>query len=94
MTDTPDDIRRRMEMAAAAMDYETARRLRDQLSLLRGGAPGEDVADVDTTGLTRQRPGRMGLGTSRQRVTPPDGWRPPSRPDPMTSDTARPRRRR
>jgi hypothetical protein len=26
----------------------------------------------------------MGLGTSQSRVTPPDGWVKPRKPDPMT----------
>lgn len=89
MTSRLDDLRRRMEAAAAAMDFELAGRLRDELSLLRGaaGAP----APIDPTGLDRQQPGRMGLGTSQQRVTPPPGWRPPKKPDPMTRGRARPR---
>jgi hypothetical protein len=76
-------MRLQMEAAAAALDFEEARRLRDQLSLARGAEPGADVA-ADLTGITRQQPGRMGLGTSQQRMTPPPGWRPPAKPDPMT----------
>lgn len=76
-----------MEAAAAALDFEEARRLRDQLNLLRGGAAAEDVADVDTSGLTRQQPGSMGLGTSQQRMSSPPGWQPPPKPDPMTRST-------
>ena len=94
MTDEIDELRRRMEAAAAALDFEEAQRLRDRLNLLRGGAPAEAVADVDTSGLTRQQPGRMGLGTSQQQVTPPAGWRPPPKPDPMTKGRSRPRGRR
>ena len=74
-----EDLRRRMEEAAAALDFETAKRLRDQISLLRSGG---EVAD--TEGLTRQQPGAMGLGTSQQRVVPPEGWVKPKKPDPMT----------
>jgi UvrB/uvrC motif len=77
-------IRARMEAAAAALDYEEARRLRDQLNLIRGGADAMDAEQADTSGLTRQQPGRMGLGTSQQRMTPPEGWKPPPKPDPMT----------
>jgi UvrB/uvrC motif len=87
-----DDLRRRMEAAAAALDFEEARRLRDQLNLLRGGASPEDAADVDTAGLTRQQPGKMGLGTSQQRMTPPPGWQPPPKPDPMSRATGRRKR--
>ena len=72
-----------MEAAAARLDFEEARRLRDQLSLARGAEIDPD-GDVDVTGLTRQQPGRMGLGTSQQRMTPPPGWQPPAKPDPMT----------
>ncbi|MBV9840131.1 MAG: UvrB/UvrC motif-containing protein [Sphingomonadaceae bacterium] len=84
MTDSIEDVRRRMEAAAAGLDFEEAKRLRDILNLLRGGAAPEAVTDLDTSGITRQQPGSMGIGTSRQRVTPPPGWRPPPKPDPMT----------
>ena len=77
-------LRRQMEAAAAAMDFETASRLRDQISVLRGG--GESA---DTSGLTRQQPGAMGLGTSQQRMTPPPGWVKPKKPDPMTKGRKR-----
>ncbi len=83
MTDI-EDLRRRMEEAAAALDFETAKRLRDQISLLRAGG---EVAD--TEGLTRQQPGAMGLGTSQQRVVPPEGWVKPKKPDPMTKGRKR-----
>jgi len=74
-----------MEAAAAALDFEEARRLRDAIVLLRGGASPEEADAADTSGLERQRPGRMGLGTSQQRVTPPAGWKKPAKPDPMTA---------
>ena len=83
MTDKIEQLRLRMEAAAAALDFEEARRLRDQLSLARGADAGDDV-EPDVSGLTRQQPGRMGLGTSQQRMTPPPGWQPPTKPDPMT----------
>jgi hypothetical protein len=84
MTDGIEELRRRMEAAAEALDFEEARRLRDAINLIRGGAAPEEVEGVDSSGLIRQRPGGMGIGTSRQRVTPPEGWRPPRKPDPMT----------
>lgn len=93
MTDEIDDIRRRMEAAAAALDFEEAKRLRDRMSLLRDGAAAQDIGDIDTSGLTRQRPGAMGLGTSQQRVTPPEGWTPPPKPDLMTKGRSRRRGR-
>ena len=81
----------RMERAAAALDFEEARRLRDRISLLRGGASMASAEMAETDGLTRQQPGAMGLGTSQQRMTPPAGWKPPPRPDPMTRGRSRKR---
>ena len=92
MTGTIEELRRRMDAAAAAMDFEEASRLRDRISLLRGAEPGA-AAEIDTAGLERQQPGRMGLGTSQQKVTPPPGWKPPKMPDPMTSQRSRSRSR-
>ena len=86
-------LQREMEEAAAALDFERARLLRDRLNLLRGGAAPEEVAVADTAGLERQQPGRMGLGTSQQRMTPPPGWQRPKKPDPMTRATGRRRRK-
>ena len=84
-----EDLQHRMEKAAAALDFEEAKRLRDQLSLLRGGASAEEATAADTSGLIRQQPGSMGLGTSQQRMTPPPGWTPPKKPDPMVRATGR-----
>ncbi|MEH3038780.1 MAG: UvrB/UvrC motif-containing protein [Sphingomonas paucimobilis] len=86
MTETIDTLRAEMEAAAAAaMDFETASRLRDRINLLRGGAAPQAAQAADTSGLTRQQPGAMGLGTSRQRVEPPAGWTPPKKPDLMVT---------
>ncbi len=74
-----------MAKAAAAQDYEAAGRLRDEIHALRNGEP----IEADLSGLTRQQPGAMGLGTSQQRVTPPDGWVKPKKPDPMTKGRSR-----
>jgi len=63
---------------------KTVAELRDRISLLRAG--GEDA---DPAGLTRQQPGAMGLGTSRQQVEPPAGWVKPKKPDPMTKGRKR-----
>jgi len=93
MTETLEDLRRRMEAAAAAMDFEEAGRLRDRISLLRGQAEPTDAADIDPSGLARQQPGKMGLGTSQQRMTPPAGWTPPIKPDPMTRGRSRTRKK-
>ncbi|WP_206241334.1 UvrB/UvrC motif-containing protein [Novosphingobium terrae] len=84
MTDSIESLQARMEAAAAALDFEEAKRLRDRISLMRGGASAEEARQADTSGLTRQQPGAMGLGTSQQRMTPPPGWKKPAKPDPMT----------
>jgi hypothetical protein len=93
VADPLEQLRLRMEAAAAALDFEEARRLRDQLSVARGVLSPSDTADIDTTGLTRQKPGQMGLGTSQQRMFPPPGWRPPTKPDPLTSGHSRRKKR-
>ena len=89
MVDKLSELHARMETAAEEMDFEEARRLRDRINLMRGGASAEEVERIDTSGLVRQRPGAMGIGTSQQRVTPPEGWKPPKKPDPMTKGTSR-----
>ena len=78
-----------MAAAADALDYEEARRLRDLIALVRGGASLDDAHAADTAGLLRQQPGAMGLGTSQQKLTPPPGWTPPAKPDPMTKGRSR-----
>ena len=72
-----------------AQDFEEARRLRDQISLMRGGAPADIANAADTSGIERQRPGAMGLGTNHQRVIPPSDWVRPAKPDPMTRGRSR-----
>lgn len=84
MTETVDDLYARMASAAAALDFEEARRLRDRINLLRGGADEDAAAAADTSGLTRQQPGAMGIGSSVPGVVPPPGWVKPRKPDPMT----------
>lgn len=94
MTSEIEAVRQNMEAAAQALDFETAKRLRDQLNLMRGGATRQDAEDSDTSSLIRQQPGKMGLGTSQQRLSPPPGWKPPVKPDLVTTGGNRPRRRR
>ena len=89
MTDTVEELQRRMDAAASALDFEEARRIRDRINLMRGGASAVEAAEADTSGLVRQQPGAMGLGTSRQRPDPPPGWKPPPKPDLMTSGRKR-----
>lgn len=74
-----------MEAAARALDFEEAKRYRDKIGAMRGGASAEAADAADYTGLERQQPGRTGLGTSQYKFTPPPGWWPPPKPDPMTT---------
>jgi len=78
-------LERRMAEAVAADDFETAAGLRDRIAALKA----KDGASL----FRRQTPGRMGLGTDQQVMAPPRGWKPPKKPDPMTSNT-KPRRGR
>ncbi|HEV7343609.1 MAG TPA: UvrB/UvrC motif-containing protein [Sphingopyxis sp.] len=84
MADILETLRIKMQAAVDVLDFEEARRCRDQINLLRGGATAEDAVQADLSGIERQQPGAMGLGTSQQRMTPPPGWKPPPKPDPMT----------
>lgn len=85
MTETIQSLQKKMEAAAAALDFEEAKRCRDKISLLRGGGTATAAEEADFSGLTRQQPGAMGLGTSQQKIIPPPGWQPPPKPDPMTA---------
>ena len=73
-----------MHAAAEARDFEEARRLRDVIGLLRGGATADAAVAADTAGLTRQQPGAMGIGSSVPTPERPEGWVKPAKPDPMT----------
>lgn len=61
-----------MEEAAASFDFEPARRLRDEISLLRRGAS-IGHARGKIIGLQRQQPGSMEFGMSQQRMMPSSG---------------------
>lgn len=87
-----EELARQMALAAAEMDFEEARRLRDRINLLRGGASSEEAARADTSGLIRQRAGAMGIGTSQPKPTRPPSWSPPPKPDAMTSGKSRRRK--
>lgn len=89
MAVTIQELTSQMDEAAACMDFEAARRLRDQIAFMRGGASAEDAARAATTELTRQKSGAMGLGTSQARMTRPVGWQKPQKPDPMTRGRSR-----
>ncbi len=84
MATTRDALEAQMHAAAAALDFELAARLRNELQALRDADAAREAGD-----LYRQQPGAMGLGTSQQRMTPPDGWVRPKKPDPMTKRRGR-----
>ncbi|QDH35537.1 UvrB/UvrC motif-containing protein [Porphyrobacter sp. YT40] len=89
MSTSIEDLQREMEAAVRALDFETAGKIRDRINLMRGGASAAEAAQADTSGLVRQQPGAMGLGTSRQRPVPPPDWKPPPKPDLKTSGRKR-----
>ena len=94
MTETLKTLQEKMEAAALALDFEEAKRCRDMISLIRSGATAKEAGQADLSGLDRQQPGAMGLGTSQQRYSPPPGWKPPPKPDFMTSGPSRDRRQK
>lgn len=85
MTFTIEMLQKQMDAAVEALDFEEAKRCRDQINLMRNGATAAEAARADLSGVERQQPGAMGLGTSRQRVAPPPGWKAPAKPDPGTA---------
>jgi hypothetical protein len=89
MTVRIDELERRMAAASEMMDFEEARRLRDQINLIRSGASPENAAQADTSGLLRQKSGAMGIGTNHPRPITPQGWKPPPKPSSLTSGTSR-----
>lgn len=94
MAVTIETLQHRMDAAVAALDFEEAGRCRDMINAMRGGATAAEAEAASFAGLQRQEPGAMGLGTSQQRVTPPAGWRPPPKPDPMTAGRSKRSRHR
>ncbi len=93
MTDTIEYLRRKMEAAAAVLDFDEAKRCRDMITAMRGGATLAEAEAADFSDLQRQQPGQMGLGTNQQRNAPPRGWRAPRKPDPMTTGRSTRRKR-
>ncbi len=64
-----------MAKAAEAEDFERAAALRNEIEALKGG------------GLIRKPPpGEMGLGTHIPVAAPPEIWKRPRKPDPMTAN--------
>jgi len=80
----------KMAAAAEAQDFERAAALRNEIAVRRQAA-GSTSTDADFAGLKRQQPGAMGIGSERPKRDAPKGWKPPTKPDPMT--TGRSRRR-
>ena len=70
-----EELTRQMGDAAAAEDFETAARLRNQIEELKGPT------------VRKPPPGQMGLGTNIPVAAPPKGWKRPRKPDPMTTNT-------
>jgi septal ring factor EnvC (AmiA/AmiB activator) len=68
-------LSKQMAEAAAAEDFETAAALRNQIEELRGQT------------VRKPPPGQMGLGTHIPVAAPPKGWKPPKKPDPMTTNS-------
>lgn len=81
------ELQRRMDDAAAALDFEEAGRLRDLIALAR--QTGADPATLDPSVLQRQRNGAMGIGSSQPRPARADDWVKPKKPDPMTRNRSR-----
>lgn len=88
MATVRENLEAAMRAAAEACDFERAARLRDELRAITDADAAAARGDIFLPA-----PGAMGLGSSRQTVTPPAGWTPPRRPDPLTSGRARRRRR-
>lgn len=71
------DLTRRMQEAAGAEDFELAARLRNEIEALKG------------TAVRKPPPGQMGLGTNIPVAKPPEGWKRPTKPDPLTTHVKR-----
>lgn len=81
-------LERKMRAAAAAENFEAARRWRDEIATLRGEGRSSATGGGEATPEVRQPPpGQMGLGTHIPVAEPPKGWQRPKKPDPMTKNT-------
>lgn len=76
------DLEAKMAEAVAVEDFEAAARLRDR------------IARLDPPRPMREVPGRMGLGTDQPLHVAPAGWKPPPKPDLMTTGASRRKTRR
>ncbi len=96
------DLEIAMAEAAAAENYEEAARLRNAIQIAKqagmaaaeAGLAGAPEGEADFAGLSRQEPGKMGIGSQVPKRTPPDDWTPPKKPDPMTAGHKRGGRRK
>lgn len=70
-------LEKAMDEAAAAMDFEKAADLRNQIARLKGET--QDEAGDAVVG--QPPPGAMGLGTHVPVRQPPKGWVKPKKPD-------------
>lgn len=77
---TVEDLEAQMAAAVSREDFEAAARLRDAIAAL--------------TRFRRHTLDEMGIGTDQQTYRPPEGWKPPPRPDPMTQGHRPPKRKR
>ena len=72
-----EELTRQMAAAAAADDFERAAELRNEIEAIRAQS------------VRLPPPGSMGLGTNLPVAAPPKGWKPPKKPDPMTTNVKR-----
>lgn len=79
MATNRDRLEAEMHAAAAAGDFERAARLRDALRALA----------FNSAEIHAQVPGAMGIGTQHPKPVPPEGWKRPKKPDPMTKGRKR-----
>ena len=74
------ELEKQMATAAASEDFERAVQLRDEIAVLKG----QGLQTGETPQVRQPPPGQMGLGTHIPVAAPPEGWKPPKKPDPMT----------
>jgi hypothetical protein len=80
------ELEREMQEAAAALDFEKAARLRNEIDTLRGTTTPHDDDGPVTATVSQPPPGAMGLGTHIPVKAPPKGWKKPKKPDPLTTN--------
>ena len=93
MNDVDDQIAQlglAMGKAVAAENFEEAARLQAEIDRLAGVDPASRRAG---SRIGRGSPGAMGLGTDQPTLRRPKGWKPPPKPDLMTTGIKRSRER-